>query len=187
MSDPVAQTIVAILAEGKAASVAGFGVFVKDKLAGATGTNPRTGEQVRVEPKVVVFFSPAEALRWLGDAPATPVEQATPATVDVECRLSELLSLPAQEAHATLARWIATRLDEIRAADASPAFPPNPRRSTKHELDLGALGVLEFRSVLVPEEQRPLLGPSHRRFHFHPSSSTTEALGLSATRERGIR
>jgi integration host factor subunit beta len=55
--------IVGALAQGKRVELRGFGAFSVKERPARTGRNPRTGEQVRVEEKVVPFFKTGKELR----------------------------------------------------------------------------------------------------------------------------
>ncbi len=55
--------IVGALAQGKRVELRGFGAFSVKERPARTGRNPRTGEQVHVEAKVVPFFKTGKELR----------------------------------------------------------------------------------------------------------------------------
>lgn len=55
--------ITAALAEGKRVELRGFGAFTIKQRDARTGRNPRTGEAVAVEQKVVPFFKAGKELR----------------------------------------------------------------------------------------------------------------------------
>ena len=51
------------LAEGDKVEIRGFGSFVLKKYKGYTGRNPKTGEPVEVEPKVLPVFRTGKDLK----------------------------------------------------------------------------------------------------------------------------
>lgn len=55
--------ITAALARGERVELRGFGAFTVKKRDARTGRNPRTGEAVPVEEKVVPFFKAGKELR----------------------------------------------------------------------------------------------------------------------------
>jgi integration host factor subunit beta len=55
--------ISAALARGERVELRGFGAFTIKKRDARTGRNPRTGEQVSVDEKVVPFFKAGKELR----------------------------------------------------------------------------------------------------------------------------
>ncbi len=55
--------IVGALAQGKRVELRGFGAFSVKERPARTGRNPRTGEQVHVDAKVVPFFKTGKELR----------------------------------------------------------------------------------------------------------------------------
>jgi integration host factor subunit beta len=57
--------IAAALAEGDRVELRGFGAFSVKKRDARQGRNPRTGEQVSVEDKVIPFFKTGKQLREL--------------------------------------------------------------------------------------------------------------------------
>jgi integration host factor subunit beta len=61
--DVILHEISSALAQGKRVELRGFGVFTTRKREGRIGRNPRTGEQVKVEPKYVPFFKAGKELR----------------------------------------------------------------------------------------------------------------------------
>jgi DNA-binding protein HU-beta len=56
--DFIADTI----SNGKKFQIIGFGTFHIRKRSGRTGTNPRTGEKIRIEAKTVPVFTPGKKL-----------------------------------------------------------------------------------------------------------------------------
>lgn len=51
------------LKKGEAVSLVGFGTFVVGDRAGRTGRNPRTGNEIKIEPAKVPKFRPGKALK----------------------------------------------------------------------------------------------------------------------------
>jgi DNA-binding protein HU-beta len=56
--DFIADTI----SKGKKFQIIGFGTFQVKKRSGRTGTNPRTGEKIRIEAKTIPVFTPGNKL-----------------------------------------------------------------------------------------------------------------------------
>jgi DNA-binding protein HU-beta len=50
------------ISKGKKFQIIGFGTFQVKRRAGRTGTNPRTGEKIRIESKTVPVFIPGKKL-----------------------------------------------------------------------------------------------------------------------------
>lgn len=59
----ILDTIVAALASGDRVELRGFGAFSVKERAARVGRNPRTGEKVAVEEKVVPFFKSGKEIR----------------------------------------------------------------------------------------------------------------------------
>ncbi|MFH1478450.1 MAG: HU family DNA-binding protein [Candidatus Omnitrophota bacterium] len=57
------DAIVDALAEGKTIELRNFGVFKTKSRKGRMGRNPRTGQQVPVEPKKVAVFKPGLVMK----------------------------------------------------------------------------------------------------------------------------
>ena len=55
--------VCAALARGERVELRGFGAFTTKRRDARTGRNPRTGEQVRVDSKLVPFFKAGKELR----------------------------------------------------------------------------------------------------------------------------
>ena len=55
--------VCAALARGDRVELRGFGAFTTKRRDARTGRNPRTGEQVRVDAKLVPFFKAGKELR----------------------------------------------------------------------------------------------------------------------------
>jgi len=51
------------IASGEGVEVRGFGGFYKRHRKGRVGINPRTGEKINVEAKLVPFFKPGKFLK----------------------------------------------------------------------------------------------------------------------------
>jgi nucleoid DNA-binding protein len=151
VNEPIERAIVDLLSGGAAASLAGFGVFLRERFSGASARNPATGGVVRVEAKTRLQFVPDAALRG-GPAgpdagpgvgarqPTAPRVSSQPSTVvaleitldeprvpdaapvvAVEARLAESLSISTEEARAALAPWIAEKVAFVLASDADCA------------------------------------------------------------------
>ena len=59
----ILMTIAASLKEKTAVKVAGFGTFKVEKRKARDGRNPRTGEKIRIEERMVPKFIPAKSLK----------------------------------------------------------------------------------------------------------------------------
>ena len=59
----ILEEITAALARGDRVELRGFGAFSVKQRAARTGRNPRTGEAVDVDAKVVPYFKPGKELR----------------------------------------------------------------------------------------------------------------------------
>ncbi len=59
----ILDTIVGALAEGDRVELRGFGAFSIKERPARVGRNPRTGEKVAVEEKVVPFFKSGKEIR----------------------------------------------------------------------------------------------------------------------------
>ena len=57
------QTIKEAILKGEDIELRGFGSFRFRQRAARTGRNPRTGEQVQVPPKKVLYFKPSKLLK----------------------------------------------------------------------------------------------------------------------------
>jgi DNA-binding protein HU-beta len=60
--DETFDYITQLLADGGKFQVLGFGTFQAKKRAGRIGVNPKTGEKIRIEEKIVPVFSPGKKL-----------------------------------------------------------------------------------------------------------------------------
>ena len=67
--------ICAALARGERVELRGFGAFTTKRRGARTGRNPRTGEQVRVDSKLVPFFKAGKELRERVNGRALRVRQ----------------------------------------------------------------------------------------------------------------
>lgn len=169
----IERTIIALLAEDRVVSLPGFGVFQRIAYEGVSGTNPKTGDVIRVDPKVLIHFVPDESLRFLNGAASSPAPVAAQ-QVDVEARLAESLSISSAEAQALLTPWIASKVAGVRATVVLPF-----QKRSRHQVDLGEMGVLEVNCVEVSPALEATLGPSHRRFLFRPTQAVSERLGAT--------
>ena len=59
----ILEEIIAALAHGERVELRGFGAFSIKRRAARTGRNPRTGEAVDVDAKVVPYFKTGKELR----------------------------------------------------------------------------------------------------------------------------
>ncbi len=168
-SDPITETLLAILGNDEVASLAGLGLFARERLAGASGTNPRTGQVISVAPRVMVQFRPTSSLR--GTDRAAAEELAEVPAVDLTLRSSERLRLSLDDANKLVEAWVAPKVREITSFTEADA-------DDERLVSLGSFGVLRVRWHRVPEHARSLVGASRRRFVFRPSRETIEALGL---------
>jgi len=58
----VLSEISARLVEGEPVSISGFGAFVPRQSGKRKGRNPKTGQEVAIEPRRVVSFKPSDVL-----------------------------------------------------------------------------------------------------------------------------
>jgi DNA-binding protein HU-beta len=61
--DCVFATITKALQKGEAVTLVGFGSFKTVRREARMGRNPQTGEEIRIEAKNVLKFSPGKALK----------------------------------------------------------------------------------------------------------------------------
>jgi DNA-binding protein HU-beta len=61
--DSILDTIGASLRKGESVTLSGFGTFKVQKKNGRTGRNPRTGETIQIEEKIIPRFVPGKKLK----------------------------------------------------------------------------------------------------------------------------
>ena len=59
------DSIKGILAEGESIKITGFGTFLVRKKSARKGRNPKTGEELQIEPRKVVTFKPSQHFKVL--------------------------------------------------------------------------------------------------------------------------
>ena len=53
------ESIKSILADGESIKITGFGTFLVRKKSARKGRNPKTGQELEIEPRKVVTFKPS--------------------------------------------------------------------------------------------------------------------------------
>lgn len=61
--DCIFSTVIDTLKKNEAVQIAGFGSFKTAKREARTGRNPQTGEEMKIEARMVPKFVPAKALK----------------------------------------------------------------------------------------------------------------------------
>ncbi|CAI3932587.1 Bacterial nucleoid DNA-binding protein IHF-alpha (HimA) (PDB:1B8Z) [Commensalibacter communis] len=61
--EEVLEKIVSTLEGGDAVKISGFGTFAVRKKGSRIGRNPKTGEEVVIEPRLVLAFRPSQMLK----------------------------------------------------------------------------------------------------------------------------
>ncbi|MDI2113471.1 integration host factor subunit alpha [Commensalibacter nepenthis] len=61
--EEVLEKIVSTLEGGDAVKISGFGTFSVRKKGSRIGRNPKTGEEVVIEPRLVLSFRPSQMLK----------------------------------------------------------------------------------------------------------------------------
>ncbi|MBI1239343.1 MAG: integration host factor subunit alpha [Alphaproteobacteria bacterium] len=74
--EDVLETIAKGLIQGSTVKLSSFGTFAARDKGGRIGRNPRTGEEVPIEPRRVLVFRPSHVLRDMinGKTPGDAVE-----------------------------------------------------------------------------------------------------------------
>jgi integration host factor subunit alpha len=59
------DSIKGILAEGESIKITGFGTFLVRKKSARKGRNPKTGDELEIEPRKVITFKPSQSFKAL--------------------------------------------------------------------------------------------------------------------------
>lgn len=162
--EPIEETIISILTAGDIASIPGFGEFERTFHEGLSAKNPRTGQIIKVEPKVVIWFDLDEALR--NPDPTAPKPEL--ALGNVEQRLAGQLAISSEEAEERMLAWALPKITEILKATI--------QQREERSVDLGALGELNVsirngEMTIDPSTGKPAFGALVRSCVLMPSKA----------------